>query len=253
MNKIQRTKVLIASSVAVVTFMVFLPSLWNGFVNWDDGDYVYKNYFIRSLDAQLLKAAFAEFHYANWHPLTWLSHAFDYALWGLNPLGHHLTNNILHALNTLIVVFLAMQLMEIFKKTGEERGTKTFLNDRMIMITGATAGLLFGLHPMHVESVAWVSERKDLLCAFFFLLTIIAYTNYVTWLNGGISSNFASRFSNKKYLLAIGLFILSLLSKPMAVTLPLVLLILDWYPFRRMNSARLASKRATCGTMSLCV
>lgn len=239
MNKIQRTKALIASSVAAVTFMIFLPSLWNGFVNWDDGDYVYKNYFIRSLDIQLLKTAFAEFHYANWHPLTWLSHALDYAIWGLNPLGHHLTNNILHALNTLVVVFLVMRLMEFFKKTEEKNGaSQTFLNDRMIMITGAAAGLLFGLHPMHVESVAWVSERKDLLCAFFFLLTIITYTHYVTGINGGESPNFASRFINKKYLLTLGLFILSLLSKPMAVTLPLVLLILDWYPFRRINSLK---------------
>ena len=97
MNKILTTKALIASTVAVVTFFVYLPALQNEFVNWDDHDYVYVNTVIRSLDMQLLRSAFGGFYASNWHPLTWLSHAFDYAIWGLNPLGHHLTNNILHA------------------------------------------------------------------------------------------------------------------------------------------------------------
>jgi len=117
MNKILRTKAIIASSVAVVTFIVFLPALRNQFLYWDDNDYVYENSFIRSLDMQLLKSSFGGFHAANWHPLTWLSHALDYAIWELNPLGHHLTNNILHSLNTLMVVFLVMRLMAVYKKT----------------------------------------------------------------------------------------------------------------------------------------
>jgi hypothetical protein len=235
MNKILSIKSIIASSVAVVTFVVFLPTLQNEFVNWDDDIYVYKNHFIRSLDTELLKSAFAGFDAANWHPLTWLSHASDYAIWGLNPLGHHLTNNVLHALNTLLVVFLVMRLMEIFKK---QEITGYRLNDRMIRITGAATGLLFGLHPLHVESVAWVTERKDLLCAFFFLLTIITYTHYVSEINASTSINSTSRFFNKKYLFTIGFFVLSLLSKPMAVTLPFILLILDWYLFKRIQSLK---------------
>src|SRR5208283_5831763 len=112
MNRILRTKAIIASSVALVTFIVFLPALRNQFLYWDDKDYVHENSFIRSLDEQLLKSSFGSFHASNWHPLTWLSHAFDYAIWGLNPMGHHLTNNILHSLNTLLVVFLIVRLME---------------------------------------------------------------------------------------------------------------------------------------------
>ena len=239
MNKILRTKSIMAISVAVVTFIVFLPSLRNEFVNWDDKDYVYANPFIRSFDTKLLKSAFGGFHASNWHPLTWLSHAFDYAIWDLDPLGHHLTNNILHTLNTLMVVFLVMRLMAVFKKTEKGKGlSQSSINDRTIMITGAATGLLFGLHPLHVESVAWVAERKDLLCAFFFLLTIITYTRYVSELRTSVSINSASFFFNKKYLVAIGFFILALLSKPMAVTLPFVLLILDWYLFRRMQSLK---------------
>jgi tetratricopeptide (TPR) repeat protein len=239
MNRILRTKSFIASSVALVAFIVFLPSLRNEFVNWDDNNYVYDNSFIRSLDTQLLKSAFMGFHASNWHPLTWISHAIDYAMWGLNPLGHHLTNNILHALNTLIVVLLVMRLMEIFNKTTENKGlAEPFLHVRTIVITGVATGLLFGLHPLHVESVAWVAERKDLLCAFFFLLSITTYTHYVSEVNACASNNSASRFFNKKYLFAIGFFTLSLLGKPMAVSLPFVLLILDWHLFRRIQSLK---------------
>jgi len=97
MIKVLNRRFIIASSVAVVTFIVFLPALQNDFVNWDDHDYVYVNTVIRSLDMQLLKSAFTGFYASNWHPLTWMSHALDYAVWGLNPLGHHLTNNIVHA------------------------------------------------------------------------------------------------------------------------------------------------------------
>ena len=239
MNKILKTKFIIASSVAILTFIVFLPSLQNEFVNWDDKTYIYENAFIRSLDTQLLKSAFTGFHESNWHPLTWLSHALDYAIWGLNPLGHHLTNNILHALNTLMVVLLVMRLIEVFMKTaGDNRQSQPFINYRSIVITGVVTGLLFGIHPLHVESVAWAAERKDLLCAFFFLLSITTYTRYMTDVSATASITSASRFSNKKYLFTLGFFILSLLSKPMAVTLPFVLLILDWYPFRRIQTLK---------------
>ncbi len=240
MNKILRNKYNLAVLIAVVTFLVYLPSLQNDFINsWDDNRYISENSFIRSLDSQLLESAFAGFYSANWHPLTWLSHAVDYALWGLNPFGHHLTNNILHALNALLVVFLVLRLMEVFKQTAGHNGqSQLHLDDRAIMITAAVSGLLFGLHPIHVESVAWISERKDLLCAFFFLLTIITYTHYVSDINARASLTLAARFFNKKYLLAIGFFTLSLLSKSMAVTLPFVLLILDWYLFGRVQSFR---------------
>ncbi len=236
MNKIVKTKLAIALSVAFVTLIVYIPSLKNDFV-WDDVHYVSSNPFIRSLDTQLLRSAFLEFQEANWHPLTWLSHAVDYSLWGMNPLGHHLTNNILHALNAFLVVLLVMRLIEVLNKTaGNDGQSLLFLDDRTIRITGAVTGILFGLHPLHVESAAWVAERKDLLCAFFFLLTVMTYTYYASEVNRSASAKYPSPFFNKKYLLTGGLFILALLSKPMAVSLPVVLLIVDWYPFRRIDS-----------------
>ena len=239
MNKILRIKASIASSVAVVTFIVFLPALRNQFLNWDDQVYVTENSFIRSLNMQLFKSSFGSFQAGNWHPLTWLSHALDYAIWGLNPLGHHLTNNILHSINSLVVVFLVMRLMEVYKKTSGNNGlSQSFLNDRTIWITGAVTGLLFGLHPLHVESVAWVAERKDLLCACFFLLSITAHTYYVSEISETDSVDSASRFFNIKYLFSLGFFTLALLSKPMAVSLPFILLILDWYLFRRIRSLK---------------
>jgi protein O-mannosyl-transferase len=239
MNKIARTKLGIAGLDALVAFAVFLPSLRNEFINWDDNKYVYGNSLIRSLNTQLVKSAFTRFHASNWHPLTWLSHAADYAMWGLNPLGHHLTNNLLHALNTLMVVLLVMTIMEVSRKTA---GNDVLRNDRTIMITGAATGLLFGLHPLHVESVAWVAERKDLLCAFFSLFTMLVYTQYVSGITARGPTSSLSFLFNKKYLLAIGFCTLSLLSKPMAVSLPCVLLILDWYPFGRMQSLKAFGK-----------
>ncbi len=236
MSKLRRTETLVACLVAIIIFLVFLPGLQNGFVNWDDEEYIYENPFIRSLNMNLFKSAFFEFHVANYHPLTWLSHALDYAVWGLNPLGHHLTNNVLHAFNALLVVFMTIRLVEIFmKKRSDNRLPKLFLNDRAILIMGGVSGVLFGLHPLHVESVAWISERKDLLCALFFLLSVLSYTRYADTADN--QKTFFLRFLDKYYLLTLGFFVLALLSKPMAVTLPLVMLILDWYPFRRIPSS----------------
>ena len=230
-------KYYLAGSVALITFLVYLTALRNDFVNWDDDIYVYENPYIRSLTPAFFKWAFLNFHASYWSPLTWISHALDYAVWGLNPLGHHLTNNILHAANTFLVVFLVIRLLEAWKGKTTHSGLSPFVNERTMLIEAGTAGLLFGLHPVHVESVAWVAERKDLLCALFFLFSIIGYTNYACEAEPA-NNNRAPRFFNKYYLVTIGFFILALLSKPMAVTLPVVLLVLDWYPFNRLRSSR---------------
>jgi protein O-mannosyl-transferase len=213
-------KYVLAGSVALMTFCVYLASLNNEFVEWDDSTYVFANPFIRSFDLAFLKWAFLNFYAFNWHPLTWISHAMDYAIWGLNPLGHHLTNNILHAVNTFVVVLLVARLMSI----AQNRAQAALLQERAIVITAATTGLLFGLHPLHVESVAWVAERKDLLCGLFYLLSVMAYTSY------------RSYSTYRTYILSLFFFILALLSKPMAVSLPVVLLVLDWYPFGQIRS-----------------
>ncbi len=262
----------LAAAVSLLTFILYLPALSHEFVNWDDGQYVYENLHIRSFDLNLFRWAFFDFYAANWHPLTWISHALDYAIWGLSPMGHHLTNNILHALNTFLVVLLVVRLIEavpgkqqlsssqVVEWPGNNSTTQRlnlFSPSRFTLIAAAVTGLLFGLHPIHVESVAWVAERKDLLCAFFFLLSVLSYTKYVTdtlqYAEGighsekesvpsAESREQRAVFSMLHALYAMRytlcFFVLALLSKPMAVSLPVVLLLLDWYPFQRIQSLK---------------
>lgn len=226
----------VAAVVSALAFVVYLPALRNGFVQWDDPDYVVNNTHIRALGGALVRWAFADFHASNWHPLTWWSHALDYAVWGLNPAGHHLTNNILHAANTFIVVLLVARLLRRYRNGA----AATFLDERRALIAAGVTGVLFGVAPVHVESVAWVAERKDLLCGLFFLLSLLAYVQYAGDRqpegdrHGGAPRTAAG--ANWCYLASLGLFACALLSKPMAVSLPAVLLILDWFPFGRLDS-----------------
>jgi tetratricopeptide (TPR) repeat protein len=272
-KKTSSVKYYLAASAALMTLLVYLPALHNNFVEWDDGDYASANLHIRSLDVAFLKWAFLQFFASNWHPLTWISHALDYSLWGLNPMGHHLTSVILHTINTFLVVVLVIRLLDVYRtkqNSPQRRGDAEnsmlklkvlpsygfILDERAVLIAAGTTGLLFGLHPLHVESVAWVAERKDLLCALFFLLSIMMYAKYVGVQGSGVrgqESGVRSQklkdsgnakagpkkaFINKHYLFTLGFFILALLSKPMAVTLPVVLLILDWHPFDRIRSLK---------------
>lgn len=206
-----------AALAGLVTLLVYLPALKNGFVNWDDRGYVYENLDIRHLDLIFLKHAFTEVTLSNWHPLTTISYAIDYAAWGLNPLGYHLVNIVLHAIDSALVGVLAIRLVTIARPSTQPRG---------LAIAGLAAALLFGLHPAHVESVAWVAERKDVLSTFFFLLTVLSYMKY------------ARTSSISSYMASVILFTLSLLSKPMAVTLPAVLLLLDLYPLGRLKEIK---------------
>ncbi len=228
----------IAILVAVITVLVYLPALQNGFINWDDDIYVYRNQDIRSINFVFLKWAFTAFRAYNWHPLTWLSHAIDYSIWELNPIGHHLTNILFHGLNAFLVFIVATRLMESAKTKeillfAAEEKRKFFVK---AFITGAVAGILFGIHPLHVESVAWVSERKDVLCAFFFLLSIFFYLGYTSSLHEqGQYSHGSSIKRYRQYGFCLLFFIMALMSKPMAVTLPVVLIILDIYPLGRLN------------------
>ncbi len=197
---------ILAGAVFIFALLLFLPVLGNGFVNWDDPLYVYENLHIRHLDIRWIFTAVVA---SNYHPLTLLSHTLDYALFGLNPMGHHLTSVILHGLNSALVFVLAKRLLHKAAGHGKTLGA-------------LTAALLFAFHPIHVESVAWVSERKDVLSAFFFFLSILAYLRY------------REKGNDKKfYALTLLSFILALLAKPMAVTLPVALLIMDYYPLKR--------------------
>ena len=173
---------LAALGTALLVFLVYLPALKGGFINWDDPLYVYNNPHIRSLDLRLLKEAFSPIGGSNWnwHPLTVLSHALDYKLWGLNPFGHHLTNNILHSVNTALVLLLAIALID--SAAGDDVGGKNPAGHKeqrlRLLAAGIVTALIFGLHPLRVESVAWVSERKDLLCALFYILSVMTYLKY---------------------------------------------------------------------------
>jgi len=212
-----------ALSVALLVFLVYCPVLRNGFVGWDDDIYVYQNPRLHHLSLPALLRAFTSIHPSgNWHPLTELSHAADCALWGMNAKGHHLTSLLLHGLNAGLVVALAFALA---RARSAERHART-------IVAAIAAGLLWGLHPLRVESAAWVSERKDLLCASFYLGALLCYLRYAREIGGEPAHK--KRF----YLGALTCFLLALLSKPMAVSLPLVLVILDAYPMERFRRGR---------------
>ena len=214
--------------VGLITFAVFLPSLNNGFVNWDDDMFIYNNAEITSVSFDFFKWAFTNRDY-QWTPLRWISHAVDYAMWGLKPAGHHLTAVVLHGLNAFLVVILVVKLLEAGKPkmrslpAGEEE--RKFR--RRALVAGAVTGLLFGIHPLRVESVVWVSERKDVLYAFFFLLSLISYLRYCALADKKGRAVF--------YILTLVFFIMSVMSKAAAVALPLVLVLLDIYPLGRID------------------
>jgi tetratricopeptide (TPR) repeat protein len=228
---------LLSLLIGACAILVYLPALNLGFVNWDDDKYVYENPHILTLSSSFLRWAFTTFEVGgNWHPLTWLSLGLDRLLWGTSPMGFHATNILLHGLNTALVTVLAALLFADGKKalTDDEEGSR--ISNRG-MIAAAITGTLFGFHPIHVESVAWISERKDVLCAFFFFAGILAYLRYAWVRSDGIALEpFYRGRSSRFYFFTLLLFVLSLLSKPMAVTFPAVLLILDWHPLGRFES-----------------
>lgn len=226
-------KYLIALLPTLITFIVYLPALENGFVNWDDDLYVYANHDIRSISPVFFKWSFTAVVASLWHPLTLFSLGLDYAIWGINPFGYHLTNNIFHAINTGIVFLLAINLikygsdLDISLHVTKYKGESYLLKDKNIFTAAFVTAFLFGIHPLHVESVAWISERKDVLCAFFFLAALLTYLKY--------TSADTKRRRVGYYAFCLILFIMALMSKPMAVSLPFVLLILDFYPFKRLS------------------
>jgi len=213
---------------AIITVLVYLPALGNGFVEWDDHVYVYENKGLALEGFEFIRWAATAVVSSNWHPLTLLTYGVEYSLWGLSPFGYHLVNIAFHAVNTFLVFMLGVALFRyVLKDFGPGQSTG-------LLAAAFFAALVFGIHPQHVESVAWVSERKDVLSGFFFLLSLILYLKY------------AER--NKKgplYWASFASFVLALLSKPMAITLPVVLLILDFYPLRRLENLREFKSRLT--------
>ncbi len=203
--------ILIVLLLTIAVMGTYWPVQKYDFVNFDDDEYVFNNPHVKTgLTLKNVVWAFTKGYAANWHPLTWISHMVDCEFFGLNAGGHHLINLYIHLANTLLLFFLLKKM------------------------TGATwrsafVAALFALHPLHVESVAWISERKDVLSTFFFLLTLWAYQDY----------SIKPRLGG--YFFVVLWFIMGLMSKPMLVTLPVVLLALDFWPLKRIEFGRSVS------------
>ena len=198
----------ICACLFVLTWVVFGQTLRYDFVNYDDPRYVYQNTRITSgINLANVAWAFSHIHSENWHPLTTMTHMLDCQLHGLNAGWHHFTNVLLHSL-AVVLLFVALERM-----TGA-------------LWRSAFVSAVFAVHPLHVESVAWIAERKDVLSAFFFMLTLLAYSHYTRAPSIG------------RYLTVALSVALGLISKPMLVTLPFVLLLLDYWPLQRFKARR---------------
>jgi tetratricopeptide (TPR) repeat protein len=195
----------------------------NDFLSLDDNNYVSENSHVQQgVTGQSVAWAFTTFQEGNWHPLTWISHMIDWSLYGMHPAGYHVANVCLHAANSILLFLLFLSI------TG-------FLG------RSAMVSFLFALHPAHVESVAWIAERKDLLCAFFWFAALLGYA----W--------FVRKPSWKRFIWVVLAFACALMSKPMAVTLPFTLLLLDYWPLRRMTFAPEAGAGRYSSLWKLCI
>jgi len=197
--------ILVCLFLVVATAAVYYPVHSYDFVNLDDGQYVYENRNVKDgLTLSSVSWALTSTHAFNWHPITWLSHILDSQLYGMDSGKHHLTNLILHIANALLLYFILTEITGAFWPSAFVAG-------------------LFALHPVHIESVAWISERKDVLSAFFWMLTTWSYVRWV------------ERPKVGRYLLVLFLFGLGIMAKPMVVTLPFVLVLMDYWPLNRMQ------------------
>jgi tetratricopeptide (TPR) repeat protein len=209
---------IVCALLATAVLIIFSAALRCGFVNYDDPAYVTENVHVQhGLTASGFAWALTATAASNWHPLTWLSHMADCQLYGVKPLGHHLTSVLFHAANAVLLFLLLEHLTGAFWRS-------------------ASVAMIFALHPLRVESVAWVSERKDVLSSFFGLLAIWAFVRY--------AENLKSEKGRHKffYALALAFFALGLLAKPMLVTLPFVLLLLDYWPLHRLGRRAITEK-----------
>ena len=229
-----RRSVLAAAALgAVVTLLAFLPVLDNRFVTWEDALTITGNPNITAITPGFFRWAFFHQHGLFWMPLTWVSLALDYRLWGLNPYGFHLTNLVVHTFNTFLVSLLTAELLRGREAAPDEASVPP----KLLPLAALVVGLFFGLHPLRVEAVAWASERKGLLNAIFVLPALLLYLRYVRR-PAADSPSMGARLAEPRYLASLVFFILSLLCKPMTVTLPVVLLILDRFHLGRFGERR---------------
>jgi tetratricopeptide (TPR) repeat protein len=238
--------------VIIITFVAFWPALNNQFVDWDDPDNFLRNPDYRGLDWRHLSWMFTTFHMGHYQPLTWLTLGLD-SIWGrmffddeLDPRPYHFTNVILHAANAALVLLVSLRLLQRAQRSTNRQinmsrvNTEAHVDCRFvdvltvrssILCAALVAALFFSVHPLRVESVAWVTERRDLLSAFFLLLSVLAYL-------AAQSAPGAPGAARRRWMaVTFVLFACSLLSKVIGVTLPVVLLIMDWYPLRRLDAS----------------
>jgi Tfp pilus assembly protein PilF len=202
------------AAVFLVAFLAFTPALGGEFLNWDDNLVLTDHQDWRGLGADQVRTAFTNFRAGHYHPLTWLSFGLDYELWGMNPRGYHLANLVLHAATALFVYGILLFLLE---RAGP---------GDLARLGAAIGAAFFAVHPLRVESVAWITERRDVLSGALLALTVLAW---LKWTAGG---------GRKWYAISVAAFALSLLSKAWGITLPVVLLILDAYPLRRWEPGK---------------
>src|SRR5213596_1562525 len=204
---------------SLVTFIAFLPTLRNQFVDWDDFKNFLDNPYYRGLAWTQLRWMWTT-HLGHYIPLTWMTFGLDYLLWGMNPLGYHLTNLLLHAANAVVFFFVVRRILTLALPSPSEHGYA-------LAVSSGVAALVFAIHPLRVESVAWVTERRDVLSGLFYLVAILLYLRACE--RGARGRGW--------YWLSVAVFGCALLSKSMVVNLPVVLLILDVYPLRRLGGA----------------
>src|SRR5256712_412226 len=205
--------------VALLTLTAFLPTLQNQFVSWDDDKNFLENPHYRGLGWTHLRWMWTT-HLGHYIPLTWMTLGLDYLLWGMNPVGYHLTNLLLHAANAVVFFFVVRRILTLALPSPSERG-------HALAVSAGFAALVFAIHPLRVESVAWVTERRDVLSGLLYLSAILVYL---------LACEGAAR-GRGWYWLSVAVFVGALLSKSMVVNLPVVLVILDVYPLRRLGGA----------------
>ena len=217
-ERAKTTSWLVPLAIAVLTFAAFLPALRAGFVSWDDEKNFLANPHYRGLGVAQLSWMWTTFRMGHYVPLTWMTLGLDYVLWGMSPAGYHLTSLLLHSANAVLVYFLARRLLAL--------GSAGASHDRAIVHSAAFAALLFAVHPLRVESVVWVTERRDVVSLLFSLLCVIVY----------LHSAGAGQRHRRWYWASLALFVLALLSKATSMTIPAVLLILEVYPLGRLGT-----------------
>ncbi len=204
--------------VAAITFVAWLPALRNGFVSWDDERNFVANPHYRGLGPTQLAWMWTTFHMGHYVPLSWMSLGLDYVVWGMTPLGYHLTSILLHAANAVLVYYLARRLLRASRVTVGD--------DRLLAAAAGFAAVVFAVHPLRVESVVWVTERRDVLSLFFCLASLLSYLRALD-----------GEGRRLHYWSALALFACALLSKATSMSLPAVLAILCVYPLRRLGGA----------------